>query len=52
MRAASPGRCSSFTCRSSITKETEGGHAAGASLREVADEQALEFTYLTRKLME
>ncbi len=33
-------------------EETEGGHAAGANLREVADEQALEFTYLTRKLME
>ncbi len=33
-------------------EETEGGHAAGANLREVAEEQALEFTYLTRKLME
>ena len=33
-------------------EETEGGHAAGANLREVADEQALEYTYLTRKLME
>ena len=33
-------------------EQTEGGHAAGANLREVADEQALEYTYLTRKLME
>ena len=33
-------------------EETEGGHAAGANLREVAEEQALEYTYLTRKLME
>ena len=33
-------------------EETEGGHAAGANLREVAREQALEYTYLTAKLME
>ncbi len=33
-------------------EETEGGHAAGANLREVAHEQALEFTYLAKKLME
>ena len=33
-------------------EETEGGHAAGANLRETAEEQALEFTYLTRRLME
>ncbi len=32
-------------------EETEGGHAAGANLREVAAEQALEYTYLSRKLM-
>lgn len=32
-------------------EETEGGHAAGANQREVAEEEALEFTYLTRKLM-
>ncbi len=33
-------------------ENTEGGHAAGANLREAAREQALEMTYLTRKLME
>ncbi|WP_428394938.1 prolyl oligopeptidase family serine peptidase [Lichenicoccus sp.] len=33
-------------------EETEGGHAAGANLREIAREQALEYTYLTAKLME
>ncbi len=32
-------------------EETEGGHAAGANLREVATERALEYTYLARKLM-
>ncbi len=32
-------------------EQTEGGHAAGANLREKAEEQALEFTYLSRKLM-
>ncbi|NPD68806.1 S9 family peptidase [Lichenicola cladoniae] len=32
-------------------EQTEGGHAAGANLVEKAEEQALEFTYLTRKLM-
>ena len=30
----------------------EGGHAAGANLREAAEEQALEMTYLTQALME
>jgi len=29
----------------------EGGHAAGANLKEAAEEQALEFTYLTEKLI-
>ena len=29
----------------------EGGHAAGANLKEAAEEQALEFTYLTERLM-
>ncbi len=29
----------------------EGGHAAGANLREAAEEQALEMLYLTRKLV-
>ena len=29
----------------------EGGHAAGANLREAAEEQALEMTYLTQALM-
>ncbi len=33
-------------------EETEGGHAAGANLRETATERALEYTYLARKLME
>ena len=33
-------------------EEMEGGHAAGANLREVATERALEYTYLTMKLME
>ena len=33
-------------------ENTEGGHAAGANLREAAREQALEMTYLTRKLMD
>ncbi len=32
-------------------ESTEGGHAAGANLRERATEQALEYTYLTEKLM-
>jgi prolyl oligopeptidase len=32
-------------------EETEGGHAAGANLPEVATERALEYTYLTRMLM-
>nr|WP_321984530.1 prolyl oligopeptidase family serine peptidase [uncultured Lichenicoccus sp.] len=32
-------------------EQTEGGHAAGANLREVATEQALEYIYLSRKLM-
>ena len=32
-------------------EETEGGHAAGANLKEVATERALEYTYLARKLM-
>ena len=30
----------------------EGGHAAGANLREAAEEQALEMTYLTQALMQ
>ena len=30
----------------------EGGHAAGANLREAAEEQALEMTYLTQTLMQ
>jgi prolyl oligopeptidase len=30
----------------------EGGHAAGANLKEAAGEQALEMTYLTRQLVE
>ena len=33
-------------------ENTEGGHAAGANLREAAHEQALEMTYLTLKLMD
>ena len=33
-------------------ENTEGGHAAGANLREAAHEQALEMTYLTMKLMD
>ena len=33
-------------------ENTEGGHAAGANLRETAREQALEMTYLTEKLMD
>jgi prolyl oligopeptidase len=32
-------------------ENTEGGHAAGANLKERAREAALEMTYLTRKLM-
>ncbi len=32
-------------------ESTEGGHAAGANLRETAIEQALEYTYLTEKIM-
>jgi len=30
----------------------EGGHGAGVNAREVADEKALEMTYLTHMLME
>jgi prolyl oligopeptidase len=33
-------------------ENTEGGHAAGANLREVAHEQALEMVYLSQKLMD
>jgi prolyl oligopeptidase len=33
-------------------ENTEGGHAAGANLQEAAREQALEMTYLTRKLVD
>jgi prolyl oligopeptidase len=33
-------------------ENTEGGHAAAATLRERARRNALEFTYLTRKLMD
>ena len=33
-------------------ENTEGGHSAGANLKEAAREQALEMTYLTRKLMD
>ncbi len=32
-------------------EQIEGGHSAGANLREQAEEQALEYTYLSRKLM-
>ena len=32
-------------------EEQEGGHAAGANLKEVAMERALEYTYLARQLM-
>ena len=32
-------------------ENTDGGHAAGANLRETARRQALEYTYLTRRLM-
>ncbi len=32
-------------------EETEGGHAAGANLKEIATERALEYTYLARELM-
>jgi len=32
-------------------EQTEGGHAAGANLREAAEEAALEYTYLSRTLM-
>jgi prolyl oligopeptidase len=33
-------------------ENTEGGHAAGANLRQMARTNALEMTYLTRKLMD
>ena len=33
-------------------ENTEGGHAAGANLRQTAHTTALEMTYLTRKIME
>ena len=33
-------------------ENTNGGHAASANLQEVAVQKALEFTYLTRKLMD
>jgi prolyl oligopeptidase len=33
-------------------ENTEGGHAAGANLRQTAHTTALEMTYLTRKLMD
>ncbi|MDO1560188.1 prolyl oligopeptidase family serine peptidase [Brevundimonas sp. 2R-24] len=33
-------------------ENTDGGHAAGANLRETARRMALEYTYLTRRLMD
>jgi prolyl oligopeptidase len=33
-------------------ENTEGGHAAGANLRQVAHTSALEMVYLTRRLMD
>ena len=33
-------------------ENTEGGHAAGANLKQTARTQALEYVYLTRKLMD
>jgi prolyl oligopeptidase len=33
-------------------ENTDGGHAAGANLRETARRLALEYTYLTRRLMD
>jgi prolyl oligopeptidase len=33
-------------------ENTDGGHAAGANLRETARRIALEYTYLTRRLMD
>jgi prolyl oligopeptidase len=33
-------------------ENTEGGHAAGANLRQAARTNALEMTYLARKLMD
>jgi prolyl oligopeptidase len=33
-------------------ENTDGGHAAAANLKETAKRQALEYTYLTRKLMD
>jgi prolyl oligopeptidase len=33
-------------------ENTEGGHAAGANLRQAAHTNALEMTYLTEKLMD
>jgi prolyl oligopeptidase len=30
----------------------EGGHGAGVNAREIAEERALEMTYLSRKLMQ
>jgi prolyl oligopeptidase len=33
-------------------ENTDGGHAAAANLKETAKRVSLEFTYLTRKLMD
>jgi prolyl oligopeptidase len=33
-------------------ENTDGGHSAAANLKEVAKRVSLEFTYLTRKLMD
>ena len=33
-------------------ENTEGGHAAGANLKQQARTQALEYVYLARKLMD
>ena len=33
-------------------ENTEGGHAAGANLKQAAHTNALEMVYLTRKLMD
>ena len=52
MRASSRPGWRNMACHSIYYENTEGGHAAGANLKQVAHTNALEMVYLTRKLMD
>jgi prolyl oligopeptidase len=52
MRASSPRGWRRWASPSYYYENTEGGHAAGANLKQTAHTNALEMIYLTRKLMD